>query len=205
VLLPIMKKGAAPQVVMDYVNNLADQLRRKFYAGRSLTVEIDDRDIGGTRNWDWIKKGIPVRVEIGPKDIEKNSVFVARRDKPHKEKIAIATAAFVEGVTDLLDEIQANLYARAVAYAKTNTVNIDGKDDFYQFFTPDNPEQPEIHGGFALSHWCGDGQCEETIKNDLAVTIRCIPEDTDLRGSESGACVCCGKPGKERVVFAKAY
>ncbi len=205
VLLPIMKKESHRQTVMDSVNQLAGQLQQKFYAGRPLGVEIDDRDVGATRNWDWIKKGIPLRVEIGPKDIEKNAVFVARRDKPHREKNSIETPAFVENITGLLDEIQANLHDRAVAYAKTNTVKVDDKEAFYRFFTPENTDRPEIHGGFALSHWCGSTRCEETLKEALSVTIRCIPDEERLQEAESGRCVCCGQPGSSRVVFAKAY
>ncbi|MDY6822674.1 MAG: proline--tRNA ligase [Thermodesulfobacteriota bacterium] len=205
VLMPIARKEADRPAVMEYVEALAGRLREKTYAGRPLEVEVDDRDIGGARNWEWIKKGIPVRVEIGPKDIEKNAVFVATRDKAHRDKQSIDADEFTATITDMLDAIQNNLFERAMAFAKANTLAIDEKDAFYDYFTPKHPDDPEIHGGFALSHWCGSAECEEKIKDELTVTIRCIPMDAELRGHSTGTCICCGKESQERVVFAKAY
>jgi prolyl-tRNA synthetase len=165
-------------------------------------VEIDSREIGGSRGWDWIKKGIPLRVEIGPRDIAGDSVFIGRRDRAHSEKASIKRDQFVAQITDVLDEIQKNLYERALSFRRDHTVTIDDAATFYEFFTPQNAETPEIHGGFALSGWCGAEACENKIKDDLAVTIRCIPLESM---GDSGTCVCCGKPGEHRVVFAKAY
>ena len=116
-------------------------------------VEIDDRDIGGARGWDWIKKGIPLRVEIGPRDIAQNSVYLARRDRAHNEKISLPTDQFLGEITNLLDEIQDNLFARADTFRKDHTINVADKNTFYEYFTPQNPEKPEIHGGFAVSAW----------------------------------------------------
>ncbi len=202
VLLPIIRKDADRQRVMDYTESLAAELREKFYHHRKLVIEIDQRDIGGARGWDWIKKGIPLRVEIGPRDIAQNSVFVARRDRAHREKYSIPKDRFVAEVTDILDEIQEALFTRALDFRKENTVTIEGNAAFYDFFTPKNPDKPEIHGGFAICSWCGEAACEQKIKEDLAVTIRCIPFEQE---SGPGPCVGCGKPGSHRVVFAKAY
>lgn len=202
VLLPIIRKGKDRQPVMEYVESLAAELKEKFFHHRRLVVEIDSREIGGARGWDWIKKGIPIRVEIGPRDIADNSVFVGRRDKVHTDKISIKREQFVAEITTMLDEIQTNLYERALSFRTDHTVNIDDQNEFYNFFTPQNLEKPEIHGGFALSRWCGSDACESKIKEDLAVTIRCIPLDSQ---DDSGRCICCGKSGKDRVVFAKAY
>ena len=109
---------------------------------------------------------------------------------------------FVDEITDILDEIQGTLFDRAQTNLQANTVTIDGSEEFYDFFTPENQKQPEIHGGFALSHWCGAESCERKIKDDLSVSIRCIPFDGE---NESGACVCCGQASQQRVVYAKAY
>jgi prolyl-tRNA synthetase len=87
-------------------------------------------------------------------------------------------------------------------FREENTVRIDSKDDLYAFFTPKNSKRPEIHGGFSLAHWCGDPKCEEKVKDDLTVTIRCIPLADEL---ETGTCVICGNKSSKRVVFAKAY
>ncbi len=202
VLLPIIRKKKDAGPVMDYVNEIANRLVKQTYAGRPLAVEIDDRETGGARNWEWIKKGIPIRVEIGPKDMAKNAVYLARRDQGPREAVSMDKDRFVEKVTEILDEIQQNLFERALGYQKAHTCRIDEKGAFDEYFTPKNKEKPEIHGGFALSHWCGDAGCEAGIKERLNVTIRCIPHGQE---PESGRCVECGRPSDRRVLFAKAY
>jgi prolyl-tRNA synthetase len=202
VLLPIFRSMEDRSQVMTFTESLAKELRQLFYHHRRLIVEIDDRDVGGARGWDWIKKGIPLRLEIGPRDVAANSVFVGRRDRPHREKKSIQRDQFVKNLNALLDDIQDTLFESARNHMTSHTVTIDGKKDFYGFFTAENIEKPEIHGGFALSHWCGDPACETKMKEDLSATIRCIPFDGQ---DETGTCVCCGKPSQERVVFAKAY
>lgn len=204
VLMPIFKKEEDKAAVMAYTEEIAKALKAQSYAGRPVSVEIDDRDIGG-RNWDWIKKGIPLRVEIGPRDMEKGEVFVGRRDHENNQRESMTKDSFIAGIIDMLDDIQQTLYQRALAYRKAHTVKIDDRDAFYRFFTPANADKPEIHGGFALSFWCGDAACEQKIKEDLTVTIRCIAFDTPTE--DGGHCICCGKPASygKRVIFAKAY
>ena len=160
-------------------------------------MEIDDRDMGGARGWEWVKKGIPVRIELGPRDIDKNSVFMARRDTG--EKAPMDRDEFVNSITAVLDSIQENLFQRALEYREKNTFSIDDKDEFYTLY---KKAKGFHNGAFVMSHWCGSGACEETIKKDLSVTIRCIPFDSP---DEAGACICCGKPSERRVLFAKAY
>lgn len=202
VLLPIVHKDTDRDNVMTYTDQLATALGQIHYHGRPLRVEVDRRDIGGARGWDWIKKGVPLRLEIGPRDIANDAVFVGRRDASHKEKSAMPRQQFLDQVTGLLDEIQHNLYDRAKKFQSENTIQLDDKAQFYRFFTPANIEKPEIHGGFALSHWCGGGNCEAKIKEDLTVTIRCQPFNG---AQEQGKCIYCGAPSTQRVVFAKAY
>jgi len=202
VLMPIIRKEKDRPLVMDYVDRLSQALSTRTYNDRPLGVEVDARDIGGARGWDWIKKGIPLRVEIGPRDIAEDSVFVAMRNKPHRDRQSIPRERFIDTVTDLLEEIQDHLLERARAFRDDHLHDVDEKAAFYDFFTPDNPEQPEIHGGFARSHWCGSPDCEEKIKEDLGVTIRCIPFD---RPDENGPCICCDGNSQGRVIFAKAY
>ncbi len=202
VLLPIVKKAEDQQRVMTFTESLAKELGDKTYHHRRLRVEIDDRDIGGARGWEWIKKGIPLRVEIGPKDLADDAVSVRRRDKAHRDRISLKKDYFMGQVSTILDEIQETLFQRALAFREEHTAVIDDKETFYQYFTPENQEKPEIHGGFSLSHWCGEDHCEAKIKEDLKVTIRCIPLENK---PEKGACICCSKPSNRRVVFAKAY
>jgi prolyl-tRNA synthetase len=162
---------------------------------------------GGEKNWGWVKKGVPLRVEVGPRDMAANSVFVARRDRMDAPKQSIARDAFVSDVGALLDDIQTTLFARARAHQHENTRVIDDKAEFYAFFTPKggaaaDAEAQEIHGGFALTHWSGEAEIEAKIKSDLGVTLRCIPLDA---GDGPGICPFSGKPSKQRVIWAKSY
>ncbi len=203
VLLPIYRKPDQRQAVMDYVNSLAAELRGQMYGHRRVNVVVDDRDIGGARGWEWIKKGIPLRVEIGPRDVAADAVMVARRDQAPRDKASMPRARFIAEFTALLDDIQFHLFQRALDYRTAHTHHIDDKDAFYDFFTPKDMKKPEIHGGFVHAHWCGDSQCEARIKQDLSVTIRCIPFD----GSDEapGSCIGCGRSSAKRVIFAKSY
>ena len=203
VILPITFKADDPQAITDYCNSLRDELRTIDFHGRRIEVEIDDRDLrGGEKVWGWIKKGIPIRLEVGPRDMAEDSVFMGRRDKSPKDKASMKRAEFVANVASILDEMQKGLFERAKAMREEHTRAIDSKDDFYAYFTPENGDDPGIHGGFALAHYNGDRAIEERIKGDLAVTVRCIPLEDD---EGPGTCIFTGEPSKQRVVWAKAY
>lgn len=202
VLLPIFRKPDDREDVMAYTERLAGQLRETYYHHRKIVVEIDDRDIGGARGWDWIKKGIPLRVEIGPRDIAQDSVYVGRRDKGHREKVSLKRDRFIGEITNILDDIQHHLFLRAQKFTEEHTQAFNKGKEFYDFFTPKNSQKPEIHGGFAVSPWCGKEACELKIKDDLGVTIRCIPSEQER---EADCCIACGQPGILHAVFAKAY
>jgi prolyl-tRNA synthetase len=161
-------------------------------------VELDLRDLrGGEKVWSWVKKGIPIRLEIGPRDIAQDAVFMARRDKPANEKQAMGRSAFIEGLPMLLDAIQDGLFAAAKKRTQERTRELNSKDEVYAFFKGDDIAS----GGFALTHWSGEAEVEAQLKTDLGVTLRCIP----LEASEPGTCPFTGKPSKQRVVWAKAY
>jgi prolyl-tRNA synthetase len=203
VILPIAPKPDTREAVFAAADKLASELRAQTAFGEKISVEVDKRDIGGgTKSWEWIKKGVPIRVELGPRDLEKGTVAVARRDRGPKEKEFVPNAEFVARVGSILEEFQAGLLARAATYRDQHTVKIDTKEDFYAFFTPKSSEKPEIHGGFALAHWNGSRAVEEKIKEDLKVTIRCIPFNAP---EEEGKCILTGEPSKRRVVWAKSY
>jgi prolyl-tRNA synthetase len=203
VILPIMPKPESKERILQYCYQLASELRDISYNGLPISTEIDDRDLrGGEKFWHWIKKGVPIRVEIGPSELENDSVSFGRRDKEHKERVTSAKREFLATLVKELDDIQNSLYQKARDFREKNLVKIDSKEDFYEFFTPKNSEKPEIHGGFAYSHWSGDSEEEEQVKSDLNVTIRGIPFGGD---EEQGECVISGKPSRKRVVFAKAY
>ncbi|MFW6211624.1 MAG: proline--tRNA ligase [Spirochaetota bacterium] len=196
-LLPIIRKEEDRAQVMRYVDALADELRSTHYDGAPIRVEVDDRDMNaGERSWDWVRKGIPLRAEIGPRDIEKNAVFLARRDKPPKDKTSVGRDELVSSAPGLLAEIQKSLYDRALAFRDENTRRIDSKDEFYEFFKGEG-------GGFAVAHWNGSSEIEEQIKSDLAVTVRAMPNGPEYE--EAGTCPFSGEPSSRRVVFAKSY
>jgi prolyl-tRNA synthetase len=164
---------------------------------------VDARDLaGGQKSWEWIKKGAPIRIEIGPRDLEKGTVALARRDLSPREKTFPTMADAVAQIADTLQAIQDALYARALAFRDTNIVKLETREEFAAFFTAQNKDKPEIHGGFALCHWDGTAETEEEIKSQLKVTIRCIPSDAP---AEDGCCVWTGKPSTRRVIFAKSY
>lgn len=216
VIIPVMPKPETRDAVLAAANDLATQLRAITWHGTPVQVHVDQRDLGGgVKNWEWIKKGVPLRVELGPRDLETGNVAVSRRDgfpvvaggaDPGKQtKSFIPSSEFVSLVPQLLDSIQQNLFDRALAFREANTLRIDTKEEFYEFFTPKNPAKPEIHGGFALAHWNGSRAVEEQIKNDLKVTIRCIPFDDPANPPESGKCFMTGEPSPRRVLWAKSY
>ncbi|MBN2447683.1 MAG: proline--tRNA ligase [Phycisphaerae bacterium] len=203
VILPIIHKDEVRAEVMEYCEKFAAELRGLTYHGRPVGIEIDAREgRGGDKVWTWIKKGVPLRLEVGPRDIASDSVFMARRDRGHKDRESLPRAEFVAKIASILDDVQQSLFDRAKAYRAEHTRRIDSKDQFYDFFTPENREKPEIHGGFAECHWSGDPAVEEVVKNDLNVTIRCIPLDAQ---PEDGQCVISGAPSKQRVIFGKSY
>jgi prolyl-tRNA synthetase len=203
VVLPITPKEETRTAVLEACDKLAMRLREGRYADLPIEVFVDRRDLGGgVKNWEWIKKGVPLRVEIGPRDLEKHSVTLSRRDEPVKTKSSMPIEEFVIRAPEILTSIQDSLYTRAKDFRDTNTRVIDSKKEFYDFFTSKNPAKPEIHGGFALTHWNGSREIEEQIKNDLKVTIRLIPFDGS---SEPGKCIFSGEPSARRVVWAKSY
>jgi prolyl-tRNA synthetase len=209
VILPITMKAAEPEKVLEYCESLAKELRAQSYGGYPVEVEVDRRDAsGGEKAWSWIKKGVPVRVEVGPRDIAQDSVFMGRRDKPHREKQGVPRAEFVATIAQVLDDIQSTLHSRARAFRAEHLRTIDDKAEFLDYFTATTkPGQPTpIHGGFALTHFAGDRELEESIKRDHGVTVRCIPNPGELEDSEQeGTCPFTGQPSERRVLWAKAY
>jgi len=203
-ILPIYRNDDEHGPVLSYCEEVANELRRQTYHGKPIEVVVDKREMNaGEKGWDWIKRGVPVCVEIGPRDIAEKGVFVGRRDQSRRDRRPEQRDAFIAGIAATLDDIQANLLARASALRAENTRPINEWDEFSAFFTPENRAKPEIHGGFAMAHWCDGAACEKKTNDELSVTIRCIPFDREEGGA--GKCIVCGGPSKGRVVFAKSY
>jgi prolyl-tRNA synthetase len=200
VILPIYRGDEDRSKVREYCERVKQELEAREFAGEKIRVQLDDRDLrGGEKSWQHVKRGVPLRAEIGPRDLEKDSVFLARRDTGAKQ--GITRQKLVETVSDILTDMQNALFQRALRLREENTRKIENLDDFKAYFTPKNADEPEIHGGFAMCHWSEDPTVHELLK-DLKVTIRCLPLDA---AEESGRCIFTGKPSSRRAVFAKAY
>lgn len=203
VILPITFKADDPEAVLAWCHSLAEELRALTYAGRSIEVEFDTRDIrGGEKTWSWIKKGVPIRLEVGQRDMEAGSVFMARRDQSPKEKSGVPREEFLATVCSILDDIQQGLFDKALAFREEHTRDIDSKEEFEAFFAAPDGEPTPIHAGFARTHFCGDRALEEQIKNDLGVTVRCIPLEDE---PQPGTCPFTGQPSPQRLVWGKSY
>lgn len=195
VILPLIHKEENRSTIYAYCEKLAAEIRMQNYHGKNLQVEIDFREMtGGEKSWHWVKKGVPIRLEIGMKECEANSVFLGRRDKEYKEREPQAREEFLTTVTKQLDEIQQTLFDRAKAFQEKNLVEVNSEAEFYEFFKGE--------GGFALAHWNGDAGIEAKVKADLNVTIRCLP--LAMKGEE-GKCIFSGEKSAQKVIFARSY
>ena len=189
VIVPIYKSDEERTATVEQSHRVAAMLRES-----GIRVHVDDRDNfkPGWKYSEWELKGVPLRLEIGPKDLEKESVFSARRDV--REKVGFPVAGVADAVRERLDTIQKAMFDRAVQFRADNTTRVDSWDDFKSVL--------DAKGGFLYAHWDGDGATEAAIQEETKATIRCIPLDDDM---EDGVCVRSGKPSKRRVLFAKAY
>ena len=195
VILPVTPKPDSRDDVLKYCRDLKQALEAQSYLGEPVRVELDDRDIrGGEKTWSWVKKGVPVRVEVGLRDIEKDSVFHARRDKAAKFKVSQEKASFVSEITTLLEDIQSNLYKKAQDFQKAHTRSMDNKEDFEAYFADED-------AGYASVGFCLDSQLEDELAKRLKISVRCIPNDTV---SQNVPCIFTGKDGK-LVIFARSY
>jgi prolyl-tRNA synthetase len=200
VVLPIYRSDDERSGVLAYCEQLVRELNDQSFSGGRVAAWIDDRDLrGGEKNWQHVKRGVPLRVEVGPRDIASGGVFLSRRDTG--ERGPVPRDQFVQTVGQRLDQMQQDLYQRALQLRTANTQSIDSLDVFRDYFTPADPDKPEIHGGFAMCHWNAAADTDALLK-DLKVTIRCIPIDAP---DEPGTCIFSGLPSSRRVVFGKAY
>ncbi len=201
VILPMLQKD--PESVLAYCKTLQSAIQRLTFDGKPIQVSIDDRDMrGGDKLWHWTKKGVPILLEIGPKEVAANAISYIQRTQSPKLRTSLSQNDFLATLPSILQSIQDILLARATAFRDAHTVTISSKQAFYDFFTPKNTAKPEIHGGFALTHWAGTPQLEEQLKHDLKVTIRCIPFDAP---KTQGVCPFTGQATTQQVIFAKAY
>jgi prolyl-tRNA synthetase len=188
VIIPIYRSPEDLVKISERVGSIVGELRSK---GISVKYDDDDQQRSGWKFAEYELKGVPVRLGIGMRDLEGGTIEVARRDTLSKESRSL------EGIADhivlLLDEIQQNIFQKAIKFREENTFRVDTWDQF-----KDQIEK----GGFILAHWDGTAETEEKIKDETKATIRCIPLDAP---EESGKCVYSGDPSSRRVIFARAY
>jgi prolyl-tRNA synthetase len=189
VFVPIYKTDEELSLISEKVQELKKQLEAK-----GITTQFDNRDTvkPGFKFAEYELKGYPVRIALGPKDLEKGTVEIARRDTLTKEFVPQDGVA--EYVANLLEEIQNNIYSKALKFREESTTPVDSYDEFKRVLD----EKP----GFVLAHWDGTSETEERVKDETKATIRCIPLEGD---DQPGTCIFTGKPSNRRVVFARAY
>ncbi len=186
VIVPIPKPD--PELI-EKASSIADALKS---LGISVKIDLDETKRPGFKFAEYEMKGVPVRLGLGKRDLENNTIEVARRDT--KEKMSISLDVVVPYVEQLLEDIQMNLFNRAKAFRDNHLTYVENFDQFKDVI--------ENKGGFVLAHWDGTPETEDKIKEETKATIRCIPIDAP---EEQGVCVYSGKPSNKRVLFAKAY
>jgi len=203
VVIPIIPGADQEKQVLAYAEAVASRLSNCSYQGEPLSVHVDKRDRrGGEKTWEWIKKGVPIRIEVGPRDIEAQAVMLCRRDLPHKEKVKVSLDQLGDTAVALLGQIQENYYRQALRYRDQNlNTQIATFEELKDYFTPQNQEKPELHGGFVLAKWCGEEQTEKMLE-EHKVTIRCLPLK---QSGTQGKCLLTGRTATLDAVFAKSY
>lgn len=188
VIVPIFKTQEQLDAILARVTPIADNLKQR---GIRIKVDTSEKSTPGFKFADYELKGVPVRLAVGARDLENNTVEIARRDTMTKETVSMDGIEDI--IANLLEEIQSNIYKKALDFRLANTREVNSYDEFKE----------EIKkGGFLLCHWDGTPETEEKIKNDTKATIRCIPFDGD---HTPGTCMVTGKPSKQRVIFSIAY
>jgi len=188
-VVPIYKTDEQLSQIKAKVDAFSIELKQ---AGYTVKFDVDDQKRPGWKFAEYEAKGVPVRVAIGPRDLENNQAEVARRDTQEKQSVSLDNIS--EFIKTLLDDIQNNLFQKALDYRSENIQKVDTYDEF--------KTKLESDGGFFLAHWDGTAETEELIQQETKATIRCLPLDDD---GEEGMCMVTGKPSKQRVIFAKAY
>ena len=199
VLIPIIHKEETRGLIEEYCKELSDALTAKDYFRRPIDVTFDNRDLrGGEKNWQWIKKGVPLRVEIGMREIEEGRLSLALRTRDHKDKLFVSKEELISHIKVYLDEVHDTLLERAEKFLYSHIEIISDKKAFHQFFEDTEDKTP----GFAKVFFAGSTEDEAHIKKELNVTARCIPFEWQ---GEEGTCFYTGKKTTVQVLFGKSY
>ncbi len=189
VIVPIFYKEVERDLILNKAKEVAEKLEKN-----GIRTILDDR-AEYTPGWkfnQWELKGVPVRIEIGPRDLSRKQVVFARRDT--FERFEVMEEELVKAITEILEEIQGSLFDRAKRFLEDHVITVSNYDEFKEVLGKE--------GGFVKACWCSDLECEEKIKEEIGATIRLIPFEREKLFSD---CVYCGGPAKEVALFAKAY
>jgi prolyl-tRNA synthetase len=199
VILPIHRNEADQARVMAYCNQLATALRALPYGEGRVRVKIDARDMrGGDKNWSHIKQGMPIRIEVGPRDLDAGTIMVSRRDRATNQREAMPHDSLVQNMVAMLDDIQGELFKRALTFRTQNTREITDRKEFEQWYAGD---ENSANGGFALCPFVDDPKIVEAL-SALKVSVRCIPFD---QPPKTGVCLFTGQSTERWAIFAKSY
>ena len=200
VIVPIFRKDEEKTAVMEAANKVAAELRDD-----GLSVKVDDREglKPGAKYYEWERKGVPLRLEIGPRDLESQSVMAKMRlaeadERGRPQKLTLPMDGLGVSVGKLLDEFQQKLFDDAVARREKNTISVDTWDDFVDAFS-------DGQSRFVWAHWDGTGETEKAIKDATKATIRCLPLEGEGPDAAPGECIKTGAASAQRVLFAKNY
>jgi prolyl-tRNA synthetase len=188
-VVPIFRKPEEKEKVLTAVSKFTEGFRA---AGIAFRIDTREQYSPGWKFNDWEKRGVPLRIEVGPKDLEKNQVMLARRD--NGQKTPASQDGLDKTVSAVLEVIQSDLYRKALEFRTKHSHRVDDYREFTAIL--------DGEGGFLWCHWCGSGECEARIKDETKATIRCIPKDSP---AEQGRCIKCGNASERRVIFARAY
>ncbi|HOT59751.1 MAG TPA: proline--tRNA ligase, partial [Spirochaetales bacterium] len=197
VVIPIFKTDSKTDVLR-YAQDVTSMLRDR---GRRVVLDDDDTASPGWKFAEWEMRGVPIRIEAGPKDMAQGTVVMVRRDTG--EKVTVKKDEIVQRADELLKAIQKNLFERAKQFRDKHTKDIADYESMKQYFSTDSAGVSDSNSGFARGLWCGSKECEAKLKADTKATIRCLPLDD--QDDINGVCALCGAPAKHRAIFARAY
>lgn len=198
VIVPVTPKEESKEAIIEACHALAEMIRReKTYGGEPVRVQVDDRDLGGgAKKWEWVKKGVPLRVEIGPRDLQEQKVCLQRRDQAANEKSFVGKEDFLREVEDTLDAVHQSLLERACTLRDENIVDCGDLAEFEKHWSQED-------SGWLLTPWAGNREEEEELSKKHKITVRCLPLDQQEEAEAN--CILTGKLTTSRALWGRSY
>ena len=194
-IVPLTARTHNAEAIWSYANKIAQTLKTQTYDDEPVRVHVDDKDRRpGEKMWGWTKKGVPLILEVGERELENQNVVVRNRVTGDKDTLSACEAT--TNMSTLLDNMQKAIFNRAHAFRQSKTTRIETRDDFYAFYGAHQSE------GFVLAYCADDEVTEKALKEDLKVTARCVPLETQ---SHKGSCIFTGRSNAPLTLFARAY